>query len=98
MTETIKTNQHYYTKEFSSYDNTENNFVANQELTVTITLNEYRQLIEVKSKKDKEIEYYRNRYWEKKSEAEKLKEENSKLKNTIFNLQTDEGEEDLTNG
>ncbi|OUJ21524.1 hypothetical protein CBI45_12125, partial [Corynebacterium kefirresidentii] len=74
------------------------NFVANQELTVTITLNEYRQLIEVKSKKDKEIEDYRNRYWEKKSEAEKLKEENSKLKNTIFNLQTDEGEEDLTNG
>ena len=96
MTETIKTNQHYYTKEFSSYDNTENNFVANQELTVTITLNEYRQLIEVKSKKTKKSKI--TEIDTGKSEAEKLKEENSKLKNTIFNLQTDEGEEDLTNG
>ncbi|HCD9184932.1 TPA: hypothetical protein NEG45_002675 [Staphylococcus aureus] len=54
MAENIKTEQHYYTKDFSGYRNEEDNFVANQELTVTITLNEYRKLIEIKAVKDKE--------------------------------------------
>ncbi len=53
MAENIKTEQHYYTKDFSGYRNEEDNFVANQELTVTITLNEYRKLIEIKAVKDK---------------------------------------------
>ncbi|HCE4016407.1 TPA: hypothetical protein NER88_000923, partial [Staphylococcus aureus] len=52
MAENIKTEQHYYTKDFSGYRNEEDNFVANQELTVTITLNEYRKLIEIKAVKD----------------------------------------------
>lgn len=66
MAENIKTEQHYYTKDFSGYRNEEDNFVANQELTVTITLNEYRKLIEIKAVKDKEEDTYRGKYLRKK--------------------------------
>ncbi|OHP76732.1 MULTISPECIES: hypothetical protein [unclassified Staphylococcus] len=100
MTETIKTNQHYYTKDFSSYGNDEDNFVANQELTVTITLNEYRKFIETKAVKDKEEDTYRHKYWKEEEKNKKLKEENIKLKNKIYELQNeeeDEREEDVDN-
>lgn len=75
MAENIKTEQHYYTKDFSGYRNEEDNFVANQELTVTITLNEYRKLIEIKAVKDKEEDTYRGKYF-----AEKEKTKNWKKK------------------
>ncbi|MEB7433311.1 hypothetical protein BUZ62_00845 [Staphylococcus pasteuri] len=90
MAETIKTSEHYYTKDFSSWGQEENNFVANQELTVTITLNEYRDLIEDKSKKDKEIDEFRSKYYKEKDLKDKVKEENRNLKNKIYALQNDE--------
>lgn len=40
-----KTAPVYYTKDFDGYSMSTDNFVANQELTVNITLNEYRELI-----------------------------------------------------
>lgn len=75
MAKNIKTEQHYYTKDFSGYRNEEDNFVANQELTVTITLNEYRKLIEIKAVKDKEEDTYLCKYF-----AEERKTKNWKKK------------------
>ena len=93
MAENIKTEQHYYTKDFSGYRNEEDNFVANQELTVTITLNEYRKLIEIKAVKDKEEDTYRGKYF-----AEERKTKNWKRKykteNKIYELQNEEDNEE----
>lgn len=86
MAENIKTEQHYYTKDFSGYRNEEDNFVANQELTVTITLNEYRKLIEIKAVKDKEEDTYRGKYFAEERKNEKLEKENIKLKNKIISF------------
>ncbi|HCY6608110.1 TPA: hypothetical protein O1225_002206 [Staphylococcus aureus] len=93
MTENIKTEQHNYTKDFSGYRNEEDNFVANQELTVTITLNEYRKLIEIKAVKDKE-DTYRGKYFAEERKNEKLEKENIKLKNKIYELQNEEDNEE----
>ncbi len=96
MAENIKTEQHYYTKDFSGYRNEEDNFVANQELTVTITLNEYRKLIEIKAVKDKEEDTYRGKYFAEERKNEKLEKENIKLKlnNKIYELQNEEDNEE----
>ena len=79
MAENIKTEQHYYTKDFSGYRNEEDNFVANQELTVTITLNEYRKLIEIKAVKDKEEDTYRGKYFAEERKNEKLDYKTKKI-------------------
>lgn len=80
MTENIKTEQHYYTKDFSGYRNEEDNFVANQELTVTITLNEYRKLIEIKAVKDKEEDTYRGKYFAEERKKRKIGKRKYKTK------------------
>lgn len=56
MSEKISSNPVYYTKDFSDWGNDQNNFVANQELTVTITLNEYRNLVKDNASNKTEIE------------------------------------------
>ncbi|MGT2397974.1 hypothetical protein ACVPOR_09530 [Staphylococcus aureus] len=96
MTENIKTEQHYYTKDFSGYRNEEDNFVANQELTVTITLNEYRKLIEIKAVKDKERYLQGGSAGKRKNE--KLEKENIKLKNKIYELQNEEDNKEDEDG
>lgn len=85
MSETIKTTEHYYTKEFNSYNNTENNFVANQELTITITLNEYRKLIQEVAKKEARREKYKAQ-----SAKSDLEKEMEILRGKIYQLQNPE--------
>ncbi|MDR5603939.1 hypothetical protein RCO12_10890 [Staphylococcus coagulans] len=86
MTE-INTTNHYYTKDFDAYKQTEDNFVANQELTVTITLNEYRNLITEKAGFEQKIDKTRNQYYEKCNKVDELEEEIKSLKEKIYNLQ-----------
>lgn len=69
----------YYSKDYD-------NFVANQELTVTITLNEYRGLVTTKAEMDARIRDYsmKNADLEKRltdieKEYEKLREEYTKI-------------------
>lgn len=93
MAENIKTEQHYYTKDFSGYRNEEDNFVANQELTVTITLNEYRKLIEIKAVKDKEEDTYRGKYFAEERKT-KIGKRKYKTKNKIYELQNEEDNEE----
>lgn len=56
-----------------------NDFVAPKELTVTITLAEYRELVSRDSKSSSEFEKLRDQNW-------KLESENKKLKETIETL------------
>jgi len=63
-------------------------FVVDKEITVTITLHEYRDLVKVKAIKDFEIEKIKSKNYS-------LEEENKKLKQRILEIATfDESEED----
>lgn len=91
----IKTGEHFYTKDFGNYNHSEDNFVANQELTVKITLNEYRDLIANKAKSDSEINKTRSDKWEVERQNEEFKKEIEKLKTKIFNLQNPDDKENV---
>lgn len=63
-----------------------NNYLARQELTVTITLNEYRELVGSKAEKDARIHDYvmenselKKRLTDKENEYEKLREGYNKI-------------------
>lgn len=86
MSDAIKTQPVFYTKEFDTYNNSQNNFVANQELTVNITLNEYRDLIEKNATRQKAIEEAKDQYYKAYRENEALKNENSELKSKLVDL------------
>ncbi|EGQ3625363.1 hypothetical protein I0584_001690 [Staphylococcus pseudintermedius] len=83
----ISTTNHYYTKGFGNYNLSEDNFVANQELTVTITLNEYRDLISEKAKSKQKIDDARNDYYKERDKNRKFEEEVKSLKQKIYELQ-----------
>lgn len=83
----ISTTNHYYTKDFGNYNLSEDNFVANQELTVTITLNEYRDLISEKAKYKQKIDDARNDYFKERDKNRKFEEEVKSLKQKIYELQ-----------
>lgn len=87
MAESVSNQQFYYTKEFSSYGSSEDNFVTNQELTVTITLNEYRSLVGKNSSSESVISKLKSDCWKSSSEIKQLIEENNELKAKIFELQ-----------
>lgn len=87
MAETIKTTEHFYTKEFGSYGNKDDNFVANQEITVSITLNEYRSLVEKSAQSTQKIEEARSSMYKIQTERDELKKAVCSLKEELYNLQ-----------
>lgn len=99
MSETVKTEQVYYTKDFDNYTNSENNFVVNQELTVTITLNEYRKLISDVALSTKKIDSAKHELFVSQQENEKLKSEIKDLKDRLLakSVQPNSDEEDDNN-
>ena len=62
------------------------NFVCPGEITVQITLNEYRRLVTDKAISNSKIEEKEKEYWKARQEADQLKEENAALKEKIINL------------
>ena len=74
-----------YSKEMGNYGDDPNNYVAPDEITVRITLAEYRELVSVKAIKDKLVK--------------KLTEENATLKAELYELRkkldTEGGNENL---
>ena len=74
--------------------NIENNFKLPNELTVEITLNEYRELIAVNGVYEKKLDEKQHEVWDKDAEMKKIREENEKLKNKILELMAAEMEED----
>lgn len=71
------------------HSNNLDNFTAPQELTVTITLHEYRKLVEEVATKKQDIDKANQDKYERDNENKKLKEEVAKLKEEIYNLRSE---------
>ena len=76
------------------------NFICPGEITVTITLNEYRRLVTDKAISKSEIAEKENERWRVSQEVALLKEENTALKEKIVNLAggNDEANEGVADG
>ena len=61
-----------------------NDFKTESELTVEITLNEYRELIKSKATKEADIENANKDKYTRESENQKLKEQNKELERKLF--------------
>lgn len=75
------------TKKMDDYNTKMNDFVANGEITVTITLSEYRELVESKAKKQYEIDKANSEKWEAKHKAEAMEAELNDLRKKASELQ-----------
>lgn len=62
------------------------NFIASQELTVTITLSEYRELVASQATKSKDIDEANKDRYKRENEIENQKKENEKLKAENYEL------------
>ena len=97
MTEIMKTEPVVYTKNFGDYGQSENNFVASQELTVTITLQEYRNLIKACVLSDNKYDKLQNEKWKIDRELEKVKDQLGEANSKLAQIQTttkDDGDEE----
>lgn len=75
-----------FDKKSDGYKFEENNFVASQEITVTITLGEYRKLIEDNATAKRRIEDANEDKYSRQAENESLKKENEELKVELYEL------------
>lgn len=69
------------------YSFDKNNFLAQSELTVTITLGEYRDLVEKVTTRDSAIKAAENDKYKRDTENEKLIKEVAALKAELYELQ-----------
>ena len=75
-------------KKINTYNKDENNFVIPTELTVTITLNEYRALVSQNATRQKDIDDANKNKYEREVEIKSLKEENARLKGENYDLKS----------
>ena len=73
-------------KKMESYGFEKKDFLASGELTVTITLGEYRRLISDVATSDSRINKAEEDRYKRNSENEALKEENNRLKAELYEL------------
>ena len=71
-----------------SGDNNLKNFVAPQEITVTITIAEYRELVQKVATAKSDIDKAEADRYQRNSENEKLRKEVSELKAKLYELQS----------
>ena len=91
MTEIMKTEPVVYTKNFGDYNQSEDNFVAIQELTVTITLHEYRNLIKASALADNKYDKLQSEKWKIDLELEKVKDQLDEANNKLVQIKTATG-------
>ena len=72
------------------------NYVASQEITVTITLSEYRSLVAEKATKDADIHKARSDQYERNQKIQALENENAELKAENYELKKRTEELDAT--
>lgn len=84
-----------YKKE-TEYKDSENNYVLDGEITVTITLNEYRELVAFRAAGENKIENAEKDKWERNNENENLKKEVARLKNELYELTKESFDSDGT--
>lgn len=92
-------------KKLDRYGFENNDFLASGELTVTITLSEYRKLVKDCATAQARIDKAESDRYERNAENEKLKAENSKLKAELYEMTkanevvaTNEDDTEITNG
>lgn len=71
-------------KKLDSWVSNLNDFKAEKELTVEITLNEYRELIKSKATKETDIEKANKDKYTREEENKKLKKQNKELESKLF--------------
>ena len=72
------------------YSLDQNDFVLDNEITVTITLNEYRKLVENNATSTARIDEANNEKWKYYRENEELKKQVAELKDRIVNTKVSE--------
>ena len=87
MAESVNVTSAILDKKMESYDWKADNFVAENELTITITLSEYRALIASNATKQHEIAKANADKYERDAENKRLKEEVDCLRAKIYKLQ-----------
>lgn len=70
-------------KKLDGYSVNSDNFTIPSEITVTITLNEYRNLLKIDSVTQHKIDEAQNDRWKRESENSKLREEIDELKHKL---------------
>ena len=75
-----------YSKEMGSYSDDPNNYVAPDEITVRITLNEYRELVAVKATTDNLIKAAEDGKYQREADVKRFAEENANLKAELYEL------------
>lgn len=73
-------------KKETGYNVNENNFAGESEIMVTITLNEYRELVSHKATRDKDVKGAETEARDARIRANTLEEENTGLKTEIYEL------------
>lgn len=73
-------------KKIDKYDYKSEDFLASGELTVTITLSEYRKLVKDCATAQTRIDKAESDRYERNSENNQLKEENNRLKAELYEL------------
>lgn len=71
-------------KKLDSWGSNLNDFKVEKELTVEITLNEYRELIKSKATKETDIEKANKDKYTREEENKKLKKQNKELESKLF--------------
>lgn len=79
-------------KKIGSYNYDEKDFIAPHEITVTITLREYRRLIEEVATKQVDIDKANSDRYTRNEENEKLKQEISELQSELYKIQKSKNE------
>lgn len=74
-------------KKIDSYSTNLHDFVAPQELTVTITLSEYRKLLKEEATKEEAINKANKDKYTREAENEALKKEVAELKSKLYEMQ-----------
>ena len=74
-------------KKMDTYNFNKENFLASGELTVTITLGEYRDLVEKCATAQKRIDDANEDKYKRNSENDALRAENERLKSELYELQ-----------
>lgn len=83
-----------FKKQTDNFGDTPNNYVIDHELTVKITLAEYRELVTDQATMRSQIKKAEENRFERESENKRLKEENETLKAEMYELRKELEEEE----
>lgn len=81
-------------KKLNDYNAKNEDFLAPQELTVTISLSEYRELVRSNATRESAINEANSEKWKYRNEYGKLKEEVAELKAKLYELTLEQEEEE----